>query len=276
MTFRNVLVAYNGGAGSAAALDFALWLAEQHEAHLTGILAHGASQFTQKIPAWLTKSLKSSLTDIMDDRIAELTRAFQTATEGRITPERLHWLDVREEPDQAVARFARLYDLTIVGQYENLPAADEYVLHPDRIAHASGRPILVAPKRFRPDGINESAVIAWDGKRSAARALFDAMHILETKRRVSIVTVGDPERYRPAKGLDLPELLARHGIEARHSIVPKSSGGTARTILDFCAAQDTGLLVMGAFEHSKLSEDLFGGVTSHILREAEIPVFVSH
>lgn len=41
--------------------------------------------------------MKSSLTDIMDERIQEVSSSFQTYTEGRIDKERLHWIDVREE-----------------------------------------------------------------------------------------------------------------------------------------------------------------------------------
>lgn len=146
----------------------------------------------------------------------------------------------------------------------------------DMIAHAGGRPILVATKRFRPVEINQGSVIAWDGKRRASRALFDAMQILETKKKVTLLTVGERGQTRGTRGINLPTLPSRHGIEADHVIVPKTAGGTAGTLLDFCMEQHTGLLVMGAFEHTKLTEDLFGGVTTHILREAEGPVFLAH
>ena len=277
MTFRNVLVAYNGGAGSAAALEFALWLAEQHEAHLTGILAHGASQFTQKIPAWLTKSLKSSLTDIMDDRIAELTRAFQTATEGRIAPERLHWLDVREEPDQAVARFARLYDLTIVGQYENLLGADELVLHPDRIAYASGRPTLLIPRDMdMAQAQSDTAVVAWDGGRRAARAFFDAMPILRRRKRVILATI---DQGRSGNALVSPDnlarILGRHELPLEHRIL-EPDGSTAATLLKLCQQENASPLVMGAYEHSRWSEDLMGGVTQEMTQTLSVPILMSH
>lgn len=68
---------------------------------------------------------------------------------------------MRGEPDQAVINYARLFDLTIVGQYENLTGADEMELHPDHIAYASGRPIIVVPKYFQPASIVEHSVVAW-------------------------------------------------------------------------------------------------------------------
>lgn len=33
---------------------------------------------------------------------------------------------------------------------------------------------------------------------------------------------------------------------------------------------------MGAYEHSKFSQDLFGGVTHELIRSTKVPVFMSH
>ena len=71
-------------------------------------------------------------------------------------------------------------------------------------------------------------------------------------------------------------LLERHGVHAVSLHVPRDRRGVARIIDE--AAQQVGaeLLVMGAFEHSKFSQDLFGGVTHEILKSARIPVLMSH
>jgi nucleotide-binding universal stress UspA family protein len=157
----------------------------------------------------------------------------------------------------------------------NLISADELVLHPDRIAYESGRPIMVAPRTYRAPEINEKAVVAWDGRRTAARAFFDAMQILETKKTVEIVTIGKAERSPVPKPIDLVTILARHKVEARHHFIPLS-GSIAESVLAFCDTAKAGQLVMGAYEHSKLSEDLFGGVTTSVLRQTTLPLFLSH
>lgn len=277
MTYRNLLVAYNGGPGSKAALEYALWFADLHEAHLTGILAHGASQFTQKIPAWLAGSLKSSLSDIMDERMADIARSFRAATNGSIDPDRLHWLDVSDEPDQAVARFARLYDMTIVGQYENLLGADELVLHPDRIAYASGRPTLLIPRDFSaPNHPADTAIVAWDGGLRVARAFFDALPILRQRKRVIFATVdqGGGTRHLMNSG-GLERVLGRHDLVLEHRTV-QPSGSTAQTLLKLCRDERAYPLVMGAYEHSRWSEDLMGGVTQEMARALDIPILMSH
>jgi len=35
-------------------------------------------------------------------------------------------------------------------------------------------------------------------------------------------------------------------------------------------------LAMGAYEHAKLAEDLFGGVTNTVLKKSKVPVLLSH
>ncbi|WP_174148642.1 universal stress protein [Leisingera sp. ANG59] len=275
MAIKNILIAYNGGEASDSALHLALQMAAKYDAHLTGIVAHGASSVTRNIPKWLSNAMRESITEITARRTEELAQKFRDQARDRIAEERLHWIDVREDPDRAVSDYSRLFDITVLGQYENLISADELVLHPDRIAYESGRPILVAPKNFRVPEINEKAIVAWDGRRTAARAFFDAMQILETKREVEIVTVGKPERSPVPKPIDLVTILARHNVEARHHFIPLS-GSIADSILKFSDEMDAGLLVMGAYEHSKLSEDLFGGVTASVLRKTKLPLFLSH
>ena len=80
----------------------------------------------------------------------------------------------------------------------------------------------------------------------------------------------------PDYGQDVLRLLSRHGIDADLAVRPAGPGGIGRTILDACAELRAGQLVMGAYEHSKFSEDLLGGVTRDILETATLPVLMSH
>lgn len=47
-------------------------------------------------------------------------------------------------------------------------------------------------------------------------------------------------------------------------------------LLQACKEVGASMLVMGAFERSKLSEDIFGGVTAEVLKKTHLPVFLSH
>ena len=219
--------------------------------------------------------MRSSITEITAQRINSLADKFRERSQGKIPDSQLHWIDVKANPDRAISHYSRLYDITVLGQYENLIASDELEIHPDRIAHECGRPVLVAPKNYRLPEINEKAVVAWDGRRAASRALFDAMQVLETKDTVEIVSIGKPKDFPQSSSIDLVTVMARHGIEANYNVIP-ASGSTAETLLSYCNASGAGLLVMGAYQNLKLSEDLFGGVTSSLLTQTQIPLFLSH
>jgi nucleotide-binding universal stress UspA family protein len=48
------------------------------------------------------------------------------------------------------------------------------------------------------------------------------------------------------------------------------------TLANHAAVVKAELLVMGAYAHSRLLEMVLGGVTSHMLSEAELPIFLSY
>jgi nucleotide-binding universal stress UspA family protein len=58
--------------------------------------------------------------------------------------------------------------------------------------------------------------------------------------------------------------------------VPKIGGGVAGAILDMVREKGAGLLIMGAYEHSKFAEDLIGGVTKSVLKNCPVPVLMAH
>ena len=77
-------------------------------------------------------------------------------------------------------------------------------------------------------------------------------------------------------GQDALRPLSLHGIEAELALRPAGAGGIGATILQACDDLGAGLLIMGAYEHSKFSEDLLGGTTKDILARAPLPVLMAH
>jgi nucleotide-binding universal stress UspA family protein len=48
------------------------------------------------------------------------------------------------------------------------------------------------------------------------------------------------------------------------------------TILSYAADIDADLLLMGAYGHSRLREEIFGGTTRTIMESMTLPVLMSH
>jgi nucleotide-binding universal stress UspA family protein len=279
MSIKNILVAYNGTASSDAAVGLGLLMATKYDAHLTGALVHGMPATLANAGVWLPDSLQEDFAEIVARTKKEvyggIAARFAELTEGKGAADRIHWLDVAGTPDAALVEIARRFDITLLGKYAPVPGENQLVLHPDLVALQSGRPVLIVPEGFAVEALGDHAVLAWDGKRAAARALADAMKILETKTLVTVLVVGDDGVREGPTGATLALQLERHGIPARRVTVPRK-GSIGATIADWCAASGAGLLVMGAYEHSKFSEDLIGGVTNDVFDRITIPVLMSH
>jgi nucleotide-binding universal stress UspA family protein len=72
------------------------------------------------------------------------------------------------------------------------------------------------------------------------------------------------------------EHLSRHGIHAELLVLPPAGRPVAELLLEIADVSGSGLLVMGAYEHSRFGEALFGGPTRDVLRRSKIPVLVAH
>ena len=120
-------------------------------------------------------------------------------------------------------------------------------------------------------------MVAWDGGRQAARAVGDALPLLE-RAHSAVVLVINPRRgaHGERPGADITLHLARHGVtvEAQHLEAEDLTVGDA--LLSRLADQDIDLLVMGAYGHSRLRELVPGGVTRQIFQQMTVPVFMSH
>jgi nucleotide-binding universal stress UspA family protein len=173
----------------------------------------------------------------------------------------------------AAAAEARLFDLSLV------PVASANT-SPQDMAQAlvfeSGLPVLLVPEGASPAPLDHVA-IAWDGSRVAARALQDALRLLQPGGRISVLTV---KGEKALVGADPSGALAA-ALQARgHDAVAVSVALDGRPIAEAlqAGARDAGaaLLAMGGFGHSRLRDFILGGATLGVLSDLRMPVLLSH
>lgn len=272
----NLIVAYNGGEASQSALEFTLGLAKRHNAHLTGLLAHGSSRISRNMPNWLEESIRDQITSILEERGASIRQDFFDRVGDVLPKERQHWLEVGGDPDATVANYSRMYDFTIVGQYENLLTADELVLHPANIAFGSGKPVIVVPKNNRANRrFGGHAVIAWDGMRAITGTVADGLPFLREASRITVLTIENGKTGKPLEGIDVKTMLFRHGMECEWNQRPRGKKPVVESILTQCSEPDVDILLMGATSHSWIGRAIVGSVTKELLEKTEVPVLVS-
>ena len=176
------------------------------------------------------------------------------------------------------ARFARYADLTIITpQADNVELMQSWVMN--GALFESGRPILILPKGPFRFPTAERVIVAWDASVEASKSVRDAMGLLARAKQVDAVLI-DPvpsfEGHGAEPGADLAAYLARHGVSATVHRLPKQGQDVGdilrRTAVDFGAD----LIVMGGFGHSRLRQRIFGGTTTIMMKQTDVPVLMAH
>ena len=169
----------------------------------------------------------------------------------------------------AVAAAARLHDLTLVA-----PGAEFRPLA-EAVIFGSGRPVLLVP-RTESVGAGDHVAIAWDGGRAAARALGDAMWLVEAASRVSILFAGRDKAVSQTAAGELSEAFGKRGIPAELRPVDAAGRGIGDALQAEAIAAGAKLMVMGGFGHSRMRDFVLGGATAGVLSDLRLPVLISH
>jgi len=183
------------------------------------------------------------------------------------------WREEVGREDEIVAKRARLADVVVV---EAQPAQQSAAvgMMMEAALLESGRAVLVAP----PEGAGSfggSVAVAWNGSAEASRAVAAAMPFLNAAERIAVLAVGEGVEAQ-ALSESLRQYLAWHGLEAEAAAVRPGPEGIGAAILAEAKRRACDLLVMGAYTHNRFRQMIFGGVTRHVLSQAELPVLIAH
>jgi nucleotide-binding universal stress UspA family protein len=180
------------------------------------------------------------------------------------------WIDIDGIPELLVEERGKRADFLVIEQ----PARHDYgtswqALH--AALFATSRPVLVVPRNASGD-FGHRIAIAWRNDERAAKATLAGLRCLAEAEHV-FVLAGTRSSSAPAP---MPEILAEHGIKAELHELPIGSGVFGAVLLAKAHELGADLLVMGAYQHHPLRELLLGGVTRHMLHNADIPVLMRH
>ena len=171
----------------------------------------------------------------------------------------------------------RLADLVLTAQYDPENTAAAYF--PEDLVMGCGRPVILVPSAGTFGDIGSRILIAWNGGREAARAVFDALILFKPDATVDVLTAEDGPQGEIA-AITAPEALAqalaRHGFE---TAITHSRGGelpVGEDILSRAADFSADMIVMGGYGHTRLRETVFGGATRTILEHMTVPVLMAH
>ncbi|MDP6603541.1 MAG: universal stress protein [Rhodospirillales bacterium] len=181
------------------------------------------------------------------------------------------WTQETGREDEAMARRGRLADLIVVAR----PTA-EHEIPPTMTLNAAlfetGRPVLVAPP-IPAFGMGRKIAISWNGSAECARAIGGAMPLIVRADSVVVITA-ESDRTSASMAPELAKYLAWQGVSAIAEAVVPGGRSIGEALLQACRDDAVDLLVMGAYTNSRLRQLILGGVTKHVLAEAELPVLM--
>jgi len=144
------------------------------------------------------------------------------------------------------------------------------VLH--AVLFDSGRPLLVAP-HVAPTTVGRRICLGWNGSAESAAALEAAMPWLQRADAVRILWAEEYQRRGP-RAPELQTYLAMHGVPADMRMFKPIDNIVGAGLLAAAREFNCDLLAMGAYAHSRLRQQILGGVTRHILEHATLPVMM--
>jgi nucleotide-binding universal stress UspA family protein len=172
---------------------------------------------------------------------------------------------------QSVAALEGKADLVVLGKRGEETKHDSPRLgsNLESIVRASIRPVLVASREFKPV---TSFLLAHDGGATTDRAVdFAVDQPLLRGLPCHLVRAGAADAAAESSTRDAAEKLRRAGYEVT---VEVSAGEPAGVISQCLSRQDIGLIVMGAYSHSRLRQLFVGSTTTEILRTSHVPVLM--
>lgn len=276
--YKDLLVEIDGSKTSEKRIDYAIRLAQRFDAHLTGLYIIQAFVPPMAVEAYVTRDMEALIYASETEQANEALDRFRAAAERAGVQ-----FETRSDkgPHHDLARILGLHgryaDLVIVGQQD--PNDRGVSLNPGDVVLSSGAPIMIVPHIGAPANTAEKVTIAWNASRELARAVREAIPLLEKAKSVDVVCfkpTTTASGHGELPGADIGLYLSRHGIQVDVQILEGGDIDVGNALLSHIADCGSDLLVMGGYGHSRLREAVMGGATRTILDTMTVPVLMAH
>jgi nucleotide-binding universal stress UspA family protein len=279
MSLKDILVVVDETPSAAVRIDAAVALAVAHDAHLTGLHVTPPFVLPAFVETQLTDEIRVSQRESENElrRKAEALFLERVRLAGRL--ECSEWRSAWGDPTDAVALHGRYSDLIVIGQLDPEFDYESPVVRPQDLIFECGRPVLVVPYAGRFDTVGQRVLVGWSASREAARAVADAVPVLEKARKVTLLAINPSSGSHglgDEPGADIARHLAHHKIRAEAAHFRCAPGEVGDSLLNHVTDLSCDLVVMGAYGQSRLRTMVLGSLTGFILEHMTVPVLMSH
>lgn len=273
---KDIVVNLTIGVERDAAAHYAISLASTFKAHLAGVAFIDNPKISPNlivgIPVEIIDAQRVASANLVNEAVARFEASAKHA--GIVTESQI--LDVA--PGNAGDTFggiARRFDLSVIHQTGRDETAQEPII--EAALFESGRPVIVVPYTQKHGAKFDRVMVCWDGSRTAARAIGDAMPFFKGAKMIDVVTVATgPAKNAENPGVDIRQHLSRHGLNVEVKRMIAGDIDVTNAILNHAADTSADFMVMGGYGHSRLREYVLGGATRGILKAMTLPTLMSN
>ena len=279
MVYKTILVSLNDVPRAEAMIDAAALIAKTYDSHLIGCYVIPAVTIYPEVGFASPSAVDDTRQQYFKTNIAAVKERFETKL--RKDGLKGEWRTVNSlytEISPSFMEHGHAVDLIMVSQIGENSGAEIEQGFVEHVVIESGRPVLIIPQKGSL-AETKSVVVGFNETREATRALFDGLPLLRGAGDVRVVWV-DPYKERniagEVPGAEVAAALARHGVKATAEGLAAGGVNAGEALLQHVSDLGAGLLIVGAYAHSRMREYIFGGATQHILVHANVPVLMSH
>lgn len=278
MSLKTLLVCLTTPDHADTLMKVAVPLARKHGAHLIALHTIEALMVYPGIAMHIPEPAFSSFNESQKREALAIEAVFKKHTEGEAFPSEYRLVQAEAiSANERMVESARAADLVIMAHEDK--KADRYDQRQAQaqVIRESGRPVIVVPLEYDGPEVGKNIVIGWSDTREAARAAHDLLAIAEDGANVTVLRVGNTSKdaLNDSDGIDLVEMLARHGLKPTLEYRAAKGDDIAGVLNQAAFEKGADLIVTGAFGHSKAYDFVIGATTYGLLNDAALPVLFS-
>lgn len=270
---KRILLGLGGTPYTTVAIQRAVQLAKRFSAEITGVVVLNPDRL-KKIDMDEKDEAPTAMNRVMitKEKMVQAIGSFEAscAVEG------IKYQIKQEERETALDRIislARYHDLMVLG----LRGIFEYNISFDkpeatlaRLVTAGVRPIIAVSDKFRPI---QKILIAYNGSMESAKTMKRFVQLrLWPEAKLKIIAFHKSEKKVQDLLSDASEYCRAHGFQVDYEWNP---GAPKDFLLPIASLRQADMIVLGNSAENLLTKRAFGETALHVIRYAEIPLFLS-
>jgi nucleotide-binding universal stress UspA family protein len=293
MSYGKILAPIFGSSGDRATLRTGIALAKQFGAHLEALFVRFDPLQTRQygplggdISGYSAKYFIDAAIRAADEAQAAAAATFADAIEkaglqltdapGADSEATVEMKITQGDCAERIEEESRLADLVVFGADGSDLAVERTREALEDVLLSGTRPVLFVAAGLGGVAPGLRVGIAFDGSAAAAHAVTAALPFIKRAKSVHAFEVTAVPKASTALA-DLKKYLALHGVEVTTTSVDPTGRNMEDALLDAIGVEHCDLLVLGGYGHSRVREFVFGGMTRHVLRRANLPaVLLAH